>query len=397
VTQAVDTSNNMALKIPLTRSGARQASDIRAAELERETAEIHAIVESIGDGVLVIDEHQKIHYVNTRLKAMLGVTSRDLLGKTLEEAWRIEDEEGNAISSRKRGVNKAFSTGRRQELTLQDPRQYIVRKNGSRFPISYVATPILRDGAPAGAVAIIKDVSREHEINRMKSDFVSLASHQLRTPLAAIMLTVEFLERFDAGHMKHADLMKHLHAIAESSKTMADLVNLLLNVSRIDMGTLAVTYKQVNIAQLIEEEVHSIAKVAKANKRRLRAFLPSGGLTIKTDAAFVRIIVQNLISNAVKYSGTDTTVKVRALLRRGNALITVSDRGIGIPKKEQPHIFTKLYRASNAQKKRIEGSGLGLYIVKMMVEKLGGTIWFDSKPGEGTTFFVELPHHIHTG
>lgn len=172
---------------------------------------------------------------------------------------------------------------------------------------------------------------------------------------------------------------------------MTELVKDLLNVSRLELGTLVIEPRPVSLPALIAEAVQEQAPdLHKKNIKLNESYAPQVS-TFPADPKFLKIIVQNLLSNAVKYTQDGGEVSVRTELADGKMVLSVSDTGYGIPEDQQRKIFTKLFRARNVVKKDTEGSGIGLYLVKSIVERSGGSIWFTSKEGAGTTFFVAFP------
>lgn len=234
-------------------------------------------------------------------------------------------------------------------------------------------------------------------VDKAKSEFVSLASHQLRTPLTAINWYVEMLQRKDTGPLSEKQA-RYLGEIYTGSQRMVELVNALLNVSRLDMGTIPVEFSSVNLGELVQAVLKEQESQALTRRIAVENSFHYGNPLVTTDEKLMRMVFQNLISNAIKYTSEGGHVKVSITnsTKADTLLITVADTGWGIPKNEQQKIFTKLYRADNVKTKNTEGTGLGLYVVKSVVEKLDGTIRLESEENKGTTFFIELPRKIAT-
>ena len=229
-------------------------------------------------------------------------------------------------------------------------------------------------------------------VDKAKTEFVSLASHQLRTPLTAINWYTEMLLSGDAGALT-AQQKKYLQEIYTGSQRMVELVNALLNVSRLDMGTFAMEPAAVNLEELAQSVIkEQMPQITKCNMK-LHTSFEYGAPTITTDLKLVRMIFQNLLSNAVKYTPAEgsITLSITQGTLPETVLVTVADTGWGIPQAQQNKIFQKFFRADNVKEKDAEGTGLGLYLVKAILEKLGGSIRFESKENAGTTFYVTLP------
>ncbi len=231
--------------------------------------------------------------------------------------------------------------------------------------------------------------SVEH-IDRAKSEFILLASHQLRTPLTAVKwFSKELLAPIKPlGKSKQNHYIKQIH---DSNDRMIYLVNELLIASKVDLGTLPAKLAEVSLAESLDTVVEDISGIIKDGKIHLHTDVDDKIPTIMMDPTWVHMILQNLLSNAVKYSHSGQEISVSIQKAHNEIVITVSDHGYGIPSEQQDKIFTKLFRADNARKLINDGSGLGLYISKALVELSGGTIWFESILGQGTTFYVKLP------
>jgi len=238
-------------------------------------------------------------------------------------------------------------------------------------------------------VVVFRDVSKEREVDRAKTEFVSLASHQLRTPLSSVNWFAEMLLAGDAGKLTKQQ-NEFIQKIYDGNQRMVDLVNALLNVSRIELGTFSVEPEPTDIVEISKSVIEELTPQVKEKKLKIEEKyekIPK----FSADPKLVRIVLQNLLSNAVKYTPEKGKVSADISLKNNNILIEIKDSGYGIPKDQQDKIFTKLFRADNVREKETEGTGLGLYIVKSIVDNSGGSISFDSAEDKGTTFHVSLP------
>ena len=232
-------------------------------------------------------------------------------------------------------------------------------------------------------------------IDKAKTEFVLLASHQLRTPLSTMSWYIEMLLSGDVGKLDK-EQKKYLDEIYTSNRRMVALVNALLHVSRLELGAFATDPAPTNIIDIAKTVIREIRLMIEKKEITLKEQYAADFLQINTDSKLIRIILQNLISNAVRYTPKKGKVTIEISLSDDKAhapkiLISVSDTGYGIPKGQQRQVFTKLFRADNVKEKDVEGTGLGLYIVKSIVEQLGGAIRFESEENKGTTFYVTLP------
>jgi len=240
---------------------------------------------------------------------------------------------------------------------------------------------------------VAKDISHEVEIDRAKTEFVSLASHQLKTPLTAISWLTEALLSGDKGALNE-EQRKYVENIHATDRSMMGMVNDLLNVSRIELGTLQLRPEEIDIVAFAQSSIDEQKQAADAKYIALKYEYEPNLPHMSVDRNLIRMVFQNLLSNAIKYTPAGGNVSVT--IARGSGVqntvfVTVSDTGIGIPKDEQDKVFEKLHRAKNAQASVPDGTGLGLYVVKTVVERVKGTITFESVEGKGTTFHVTLP------
>jgi signal transduction histidine kinase len=251
------------------------------------------------------------------------------------------------------------------------------------------------DGAHAlrALQGVVHDVTKEKDIDRAKSEFVSLASHQLKTPLTAIRWLAESLLSTKSDPL--TDAQRHyVNEIHDASRRMAEMVNDLLNVSRIELGTLAMRIEEFDAVELlraVENEQHHAAEQKHVTVNLICAEnLPH----LKADKSQVRMVMQNLISNAIKYTPENGTVEAELSIAgagREVLFFRVTDTGIGIPKDQRDKVFNKMFRASNAQSQVPDGTGLGLYVIKTILEHAKGGISFDSQEGKGSTFYASIP------
>jgi signal transduction histidine kinase len=225
----------------------------------------------------------------------------------------------------------------------------------------------------------------------MKSEFISLASHQLRTPLSAIKTYTHMLFDGYMGDLNGAQ-KSSLNTIIGASDRMNELISTLLNITRMESGTIALTMKPVRVDIIAKEVVKELGLMAGGKSIDLTAEVrPAAGITATTDPLIIKEIITNLVSNAIKYTPEKGSVNIRLSKRAGNFQAKIIDSGWGIPKFAQDQIFSKFFRAHNIVKRETTGTGLGLYLVKGLVDALGGRIWFSSEEGKGTVFTVSLP------
>ncbi|GAI06183.1 unnamed protein product, partial [marine sediment metagenome] len=240
------------------------------------------------------------------------------------------------------------------------------------------------------AFVMTRSFERLAEASRMKSEFINIISHQLRSPLTNIKWTFELLTSREM-EVPSGKVEEYLNNVKENIARMVELIDDLLIVSKIEQGTFPVLKKEFSLEDLVREQVSRYKVFAEASHIELN-FYPQKNLSeVFTDPSLLKLVVENLIDNAVRYTKGKGKVKISLERREKDLFFKIKDSGVGIPKKEQRYIFQKFFRAEHILKERTRGSGLGLYVCKSIIEKLGGKIWFESEEGKGTTFYFTLP------
>lgn len=350
-----------------------------------------AILESIGDGLIVLIEAEKggkIIFVNKAFEDMMGWKTKEVLNKDIVDVIPREDKDGNAVAYRDRIMTKILA-GEKVVADLNEP-YYYLRKNKTKFPVASVITPIILNQKIIGAVETFRDITKETAADKTKTEFASLVSHQLRTPFSTVNWYLEMLLAGDAGKL-NTKQRKYLKEIYRASKRMVDLVNVLLSISRIEMGVSALDTRPVDVVALAKEIVEERKRECRKKKVELSVAYEKGIPTVPADPKQVSMILQNLLSNSLKYTPSGGKISLTVKSEKGDVVVTVADTGMGIPKADQPNIFSRFFRASNAKAHEPEGIGLGLYILKAIIDQMDGSVWFKSQLGKGTTFFVALP------
>jgi PAS domain S-box-containing protein len=351
-------------------------------------AEAEVLFTSIGDGAISTDEFGRITRVNPAAQQLLGYSEAELLGTWFPKKIMAVTADDKPINLIDRPITKAFLTGR----TISE-KTYYRRKDGKRIVTAINISPILLNGKPLGAIQVFRDITFEQEVDRMKSDFISLASHQLRTPLSAIKTYTHML--FD-GYMGelNSSQKKSLSTIISATDRMNELISTLLNITRIEGGTIEITPKLIQLDKIADEVVKELSLMAGSKSISLSSNVKGRGSTsLKTDMLIVKEIMINLVSNAIKYTPDTGSVTITVRPRKERVVVEVIDSGWGIPKYSQDQVFSKFFRAQNIIKRETTGTGLGLYLVKGLLDALDGQITFVSDEGKGTTFSFSLPRH----
>lgn len=339
-------------------------------------------VESASDHIVITDSEGVVQFANTAAEKITGYTKEEMIGKKAGKLWgSLMPKEFYKNFWDVIKIHKKPFTG---EIRNK-------RKNGEEYVALVDASPILdENGDIRFFVAIERDITKEKAIDRAKTEFVSLASHQLRTPLTTITWYAEMLLGGDVGEITEKQRL-YIEEIYGGGRRLVSLVNALLSVSRIELGTFSVEPEPSDIVTICEITIKELAPTIEKKGVELTTSFEKNLPKIQVDKNLTKIVFQNIISNAVEYTHEHGKILVVIKKEGENMVFSVTDNGIGIPAAMQPKIFEKLFRADNAIEMRTDGTGLGLYVVKAIVDQSGGKIWFTSKEGEGTTFYVTIP------
>lgn len=358
----------------------------RNQELAREKARLDAMLSNIGEGVVGISDRGEIVFTNPQVEVITGFTQAEITGKLMIQAFVLVDKDGKPIAITNQPVRNALFY-KKKEVSAD---YYFLRKDKTRFAASIIATPVVVFNQIVGGVVVIRDISKEKEIDRMKTEFISLASHQLRTPLSAMKWFCEILLDGDAGKLtdEQIDILKNIY---RSNERMIDLVNTLLNISRIESGRIIIDPRPTNLKNLLDEVIIEVKQKLELKRQHLGVSIHGELPMVSLDQKLIRHVYMNLLTNAIKYTKPGGEIVV-IISKSGSEIISqISDNGYGIPKSQQERVFKKFFRGENIIKVETEGTGLGLYLVKAIVESSGGRIWFKSEEGKGSTFWFSLP------
>ncbi len=355
-------------------------------ELNAERAKDGAILSSIGDGVIATDDAGKIIFINPKAESLLGIRLIKVMGKDYDSTFAEYDEKGILVPSQERPIWQTLHSGQIVSVTSH----LYEKEDKTRFPVSTSIAPILLNGKTIGAIDVFRDITHEKDIDRMKTEFISLASHQLRTPLSAIKWFLQILADGDVGALtkEQAEIVDNIN---QSNERMIDLVNSLLNVSRIESGRIIVDPELTDLRQLVKEVEGEIQPKLIEKKQVFTFNAPEDLPKISVDPKLIRQVYMNLLTNAIKYTPDDGHITVSISKNDTEFISEVSDTGYGIPAKDQDKVFGKFYRGENITTVETDGNGLGLYLVKAIIESSNGKIWYKSEERKGTTFWFSLP------
>ncbi|TSC80553.1 MAG: two-component system, OmpR family, phosphate regulon sensor histidine kinase PhoR [Candidatus Peregrinibacteria bacterium Gr01-1014_25] len=358
----------------------------RTRELRRQYVLDRAILEAIDYGVMTVDEHGAVRQANPGTERLLGCTQDVIVGKSIAEILPLcSGRECRPLS--KHPVEQCLRTGKPYRSGVGE-HLTAVRADGTMLPVVVAANP-LGMARVRNAVVVVQDVSEERRVDEMKSEFISLASHQLRTPLSILRW---YLDLFGTGGADVAPAQRpYIAEMQGAVDRMVNLLNALLQVAKLEGEDARATLQRVDCRTIVREAIRDIRPVSEARHIRCVEDVPAHAVYAKTDAALLKVILHNLLMNAVKYNKDGGTVDLRLWTDGARVRIAVRDSGAGIPLAEQARVFQKFFRAENIKRFDTDGNGLGLYMCKLILSGLGGDISFESQEGKGTTFTIEIP------
>lgn len=359
-------------------------------DINKEKDKLGIIISSIGEGLMVIDIDYKIKIINPVAEKLLEIKASDVIGNDAKQFISmykgdkplLDDE--RPVAKMLKTMGTVISSGLTDNL-------YYQTLSGKRFPINIVVSPLKNGTEIVGAVVVFRDITDEKNLNDSKSGFISVASHQLRTPLTSIRWFSEMLMAGDAGKIN--DDQKHfVERIYQGTERMINLVNLLLQIARVEAGRLKIQPTPIDLVNTTKGVALSLREVFNVKNQETEISADSKNLPlVPMDQEAIWQVIQNLLSNACRYSPSKSKIRI-SIVRKGDMIeYSVKDSGIGIPENQRSRVFEKFFRADNALKAVPEGSGLGLSLAKLLVEGWGGKIWFESEEGAGTVFFFTVP------
>jgi two-component system phosphate regulon sensor histidine kinase PhoR len=331
--------------------------------LTRRLSEMEAILKEVNDGVVVFDKEHHIAMTNQALRTAFALQDPGLLGEPVEQLFKNEELVRMIKDS-------TVADGR---VEVQSPTGHVYDVRVSRIP-------------EVGTVASLHDITKLKEADRLRGDFVNTVSHDLRSPLTAILGYVELIERAGAVNAQQSEFIQR---VKSSVHATTNLIDDLLNLGRVEVGLID-EVMPVDIGRIVANAVEGLQSQIQAKHQTLKMQQSAHLAPVLGSRTQLAQVVDNLIANAIKYTQVGGEVRVLVREEQNQLILHVGDNGPGIPLDEQTRIFEKFYRASNVSDS-VSGTGLGLAIVKTIVDNHRGRIWVDSKPGEGSVFTVVLP------
>lgn len=351
-----------------------------------EKQRLEKILGNMADGLLLLDDNNRVVNINPALERILGIEAESFVGLIPSE---VPSGTGltpladlcTALSSGKLDASTSTKGVDEKEVTLHSPTNRVLRLTSSVVADSA--------GRESGKVVIVHDVTREKELDQMKSDFLSNTSHELRTPLHSIK---GFLKLLRSDKVPDPQTRKEfLDTIFDQSERLGVLIDDLLDIHRLESGNFIIKKQRTSLNEVIDNTVTELYGLANESGITLVQHIPTGLPEMKVDELRIKQVMTNLIHNAIKFSTQKGTVAVAASASDIDFLFQVTDQGIGIPEEDIPHIFERFYRVDNSMTRNTAGSGLGLCVSKQIIEAHGGRIWAESTLGQGSTLSFTVP------
>ncbi len=392
----------------------RQELEERIAEATKTVSEekekLSSIITSLIDGLIMVDKSGIINIVNPRAESYLGVLSKEMIGKKLDETdlcdcfydlfskIKTSTKKKNRIhemsttccfEDQKENKNKK-EKGKKGESTNK-----AIGDDGSKYYNITAKAVIDSENKMIGCMLVIHDITREKVLDRMKNEFISIAAHQLRTPLSGIHWSLKMILDGEMGEIND-EVKSYLERTLKSNNRLIKLVNDLLNVSRIEEGRFVYKPSQVNVEDIVRYVISNKKREMQKRNIEVKVEKTSSIPKIKADEEKIQIAISNILDNAIKYSYKNGAVIVELsktkIKNRTYVRVKVCDNGVGIEEKDKDRLFTKFYRGSKAAVTDTEGSGLGLFIVKNIVEAHNGAVKCQPrKDCRGTCVTIDLP------
>ena len=352
-------------------------------QLEEERERLNAIIENSGDGVMILHPDRTIRTWNRALVGMTGVTAEDAIGQHCYDILDIKNQQGVSVCRTACPLVNRPADGR---LYAEGDTR---RHDGVKVSLAdNYSSQTDRDGNVIRVIANVRDVSRLRDAEEMKHTLLSVISHELKTPVSIIKGYAGTLARRDADWDK-ATLAEGLAVIEEEADKLNELINNLLEASRLQAGGRKLQFAYLDLPSMAEKSVQRLR--AQTQRHTFSLDFPPDFPPVQGDYERIREVLSNLIGNAIKYSPDGGLIRVGGRVRDQETVISVSDEGIGIPASEQDSIFERFSRVDNRLTRQTPGAGLGLFLVKAVIEAHGGRVWVESQPGRGSMFHFTLP------
>ena len=362
----------------------------KSLQMERESqARIRAITDSVNEALLFISKDQCVLDLNQRFEEMFGVPPTNLINQRLVDIQTLFDQifpESDEIYP----LILSSSTDSNQDEIK------IVKQNWPQErELQLYSTPIRDEGGFMGRLFVFRDVTHEREVDRMKTEFVSLVSHELRTPLTSIKGYTEMVLDGDAGEINE-EVEEFLGVVLNNSERLVGLVNELLDISRIESGRIKLNIEPVNLDDIVQTVTATMKQSISDKRQTLEVDIDAAVTEVIGDKDKLVQVLTNYVSNAYKYTGSGGNIRININKENNHANVSVHDNGHGISPEDQARLFTRFYRVDNAMTREVGGTGLGLSIVKQLINLMGGDVGVESELGKGSRFWFTVPLSTET-
>lgn len=354
-------------------------------QIRREKQRLDALLDSAADGIMILAPDHRIERCNPAFARLVGIPIEYIPGQRHEDVIRLVKTEGITLEQAEAG---GWPLTPNATLYVEGDMD---RSNGISLPVGITYAPLLNlDGTLTNLIATVRDITRFREAEELKSTFISVISHELKTPVALIKGYVSTLRREDAS-WDRAVVQDSLEVIEEEADRLTELIENLLDASRLQAGGLSITLADVALDALAARLAERFQ--TQTDQHKIRVDFPPEFPVIMADEDRISQVISNLLSNAIKYSPEGGEITISGQVRPEHVIVCIRDQGPGICPEDIPHVFDRFYRSGDA-KRTTKGAGLGLYLARAVVEAHGGRIWVDPKPGEGARLCFSLPREI---
>lgn len=368
-------------------------------KVEEKEEEIRAIISNLTDGIIVYGEDNAIYLMNPIAEEILGVEAQSILGKKIARDYKSAFDPFSNLQT------LFFAAAVKEPSYEMLSHVPIGRKGGEiRMGEVNINKPLLRNlviievplslpaqrDSRARFMKIIRDVTRERSLSKIKSDFINIAGHQMRTPLSGLKWTLKMLLDGDLGPLSD-EQKQFIQRGYGSNERMIRLVGDLLDVSRIEDGRFGYQFQEGDFNSLLKKILYEFEPRFRDKKLKIEVEKPEHEFRFFFDPKRLQMVIENFLENALAYTLDGGQILIRVSEEPSYMVFSVKDTGIGIPERQHNLIFTKFFRGNNAVRMQTEGSGLGLFISKNIIAAHGGSVWFESKENQGTTMFFKIP------
>jgi len=348
---------------------------------------VENIVQNVHDEILAIDENSAIKFFNKAAEKLFDISAAEAIGSPIEKIVSLANLHEEAVPLGDL-INEVRTSGKEKQYDIKSY-LYVIRRDGVKIPVAPTISLTGELGGSKTIVFVFKRVEAELEIQKLRDEFVFIAAHEIRSPVAIINGYLELLE--EQNNSMTEQMKKDFGNIKSANLRLSNLVDDLLEVARVEASKLHVEVKPTNSGEIIQETIKHISPAVNAKKQKVidASFPPIESPLVLADPSRLREIFMNILSNAIKYTQEGGVITIKQIVKDDHLITSILDTGIGIPAKDHKNVFEKFWRSEKSRS--MEGTGLGLFIVKQLIDRMNGKIWFESEDNKGTIFYFSLP------